>query len=160
MGDIKKLEKLDISKNRFQRIPEMNHKWKQLRVFRASENMIHDVSPLMQNKAIRHLDLRSNPLQMVPVELPLQLKNLSNFLIDEIKKTETVFNGDNGLVSVEESNNHTEKNDTRQAKKKGKFSCFECGRRPFTWKQLKKHLMNSHVKTAKNTSSEQTDSIA
>ncbi len=68
-------------------IPPVIRALGKLCVFIASDNMVDDISPLIDCKDLKTIDLRRNNVKIVPVEFPLKLSNLSKLLLEDVKSS-------------------------------------------------------------------------
>jgi len=83
--ELKELTRLDIKRNRFKIIPPVIRALTKLCVFIAFDNMIDDISPLIDCRDLETIDVRRNNVKSVPVEFPLKLSNLSKLLLEDDK---------------------------------------------------------------------------
>lgn len=86
---LKDLENICLNGNSFENVPQILSKLVKLKVFSAAENKIKDVDPLLSCKGLITIDLRSNYVKDIPIEMALELKNLSKFDIDSIQGTKS-----------------------------------------------------------------------
>ncbi len=81
IGELQKLENLDLSENQIQNIPEQLFRLQNLVELSLHTNQIVNISPQIINlKKLRHLDLSYNDIETIPIEL-FQIQNIEELLL-------------------------------------------------------------------------------